>query len=119
VPTAAMTPQAFEGLIVQSAVQFAEGKTRKEVIARLVMDGCPPDVATVIADRAEEIKKSEFRKSARKGMLVGAGFAAFGIAVTAISYQLTSPGGSYLVASGAIFWGGWVFFKSLWRSMAG
>ena len=117
----AQTQQVIAGLVVRAANQIAEGKAKSEVIAELERDGCPSDLAQAIATKGEEIKKSEFRKGGQTTMLIGAGLAGLGIAITAGTYSAASSagGGHYVIASGLIIGGIWVFLKGLWRSMAG
>jgi hypothetical protein len=115
------TQQALNALIVRSATQIAEGKSKNEVIALLEQDGCPSDIAQAIADKGEEIKKTEFRKGGQTTMLLGAGLAGLGLAITAGTYSAAASngGGSYVITYGLMICGAWIFLKGLWRSMAG
>lgn len=116
----AQTQQVIAGLVVRAANQIAEGKAKSEVIAELEKEGCPSDLAQAIATKGEEIKKSEFRKGGQTTMLIGAGLAGLGIAITAGTYSAASSGGGhYVITYGLIIGGIWVFLKGLWRSMAG
>jgi hypothetical protein len=106
--------------VVQAANQIAEGKTKSEVISDLEKQGIPSDAALAIATKGEEIKKTEFRKSGQTSMLIGAGLAGLGIAITAGSYSAASSGGGhYVITTGLIMVGAWTFVKGLWRTMAG
>jgi hypothetical protein len=51
--------------------------------------------------------------AARRNMWVGGAWCAGGIAVTAYTYSAASGGGIYVVAWGAIVFGGWQFVKGL------
>jgi hypothetical protein len=116
----AQIQQVIDGLIVRAANQIAEGKTKFDVISELEKDGCTSDLAKAIATKGDEIKKSEFRKNGRTTMLIGAGLAGLGIAITAGTYSAASSGGgSYVITYGLIICGSWIFIKGLWRSMLG
>lgn len=116
----AQTQQALASLVMRSASQIAEGKSKSEVIAVLESEGCPKELAQVIAARGEEVKKAEFRKGGKTTMLIGAGMLGLGIAITAGSYSAAaSGGGHYVITSGPIIVGGWLILKGFWRSVAG
>ena len=116
----AQTQQVVATLVIRAATRFAEGKSRSEVITELEKDGLPREAAESVATKGEEIKKSEFRKGGTNAMLLGAGLAGLGIAITARTYSAASSGGgSYVITYGLIIAGVWIFLKGLWRSMAG
>jgi hypothetical protein len=62
---------------------------------------------------------SDERKSGLLTMAVGVGFFILGGTVTAISYNATAPGGTYLVTTGLFIVGVLQFFRGLWRLIAG
>ena len=114
------TDHAITQLVVHAAQQFADGKSHEEVVNALEKDGVSPATAIAIATKGEEIKKTEFRKSGQTSMLIGAGLAGLGIAITAGSYSAASSGGGhYVITTGLIMVGAWTFVKGLWRTMAG
>lgn len=114
------TDHALTQMVIYAAQQIAAGKSRDEVASALEKNGVAPAAALAIATRGEEIKKAEFRKGGQTSMLIGAGLAGLGIAITAGTYSAASSGGGhYVITYGLIFGGGWLFLKGLWRSMAG
>ncbi len=116
----AQTQQAIANLVMRSASQIAEGKSKSEVVSILEKDGCSNDLAQAIAARGEEVKKTEFKKGGKTTMLIGAGMLGLGIAITVGSYSAASSGGGhYVITSGLIMVGGWLILKGFWRSMAG
>ena len=117
----AQTQQIITNLVVRSATQIAEGKSRESVVAELEKDGCPSELAQAIVTRGEEIKKSQFRKGGQTTMMIGAGICIIGIAVTVGTHDaaVNAGGGKYIIAGGAIIGGAWIFIKGLWRSMVG
>jgi hypothetical protein len=59
------------------------------------------------------------RGEGAKNMLVGALFCMGGIAITAMTYDAASDGGSYFVFYGAIIFGAIQFFKGLFQLITG
>lgn len=105
-------------LVMRSANQLVEGKKKSQIIAKLEEDGCPADLAIAVANKAEEIQKVALRKSGKSTLLLGAGLAGLGVAITAGTYSAASSGGgSYVVTYGLILVGGWLALKGLWRMM--
>ena len=112
--------QVIVSMVNRSAMQIAEGKSKKEVIAGLISEGCPSELAVQIADKADEVKRSEFRKGGQTTMLIGAGIFGVGLAITMGTYQAAaSNGGHYAIFYGAMLVGGWIFLKGLWRTLVG
>lgn len=75
---------------------FIPGTTQLE-------NGRPPSAAQVALARG------------KRDMLVGGLWCGGGLAVTLVTYMAASGGGTYLVAWGAIIFGGWQFVKGLGR----
>ena len=115
----AQTQQAIANLVIRSATQIAEGKSKSEVIKLLQDEGCPAELASAIVQRGHEIKKTEFRKSGKTTILIGAGMLGLGALITAGSYNMASGGGHYVITSGLFLVGAWLVLKGLWRSVAG
>jgi hypothetical protein len=115
----AQTQQAIANLVMQSARAIAEGKSKNQVIADLQKDGCPNELATAIVTRGAEIKATEFRKSGKTTILIGAGMLGVGTLITAGTYSVASGGGHYVITSGLFLVGAWLVIKGLWRSVAG
>jgi hypothetical protein len=74
-------------------------------------------IASPSSTVAEPVTHSDdvaaIRAAANKNMLVGGLWCAGGILVTALTYSAASGGGSYVVAWGAIVFGGIQFFRGL------
>ncbi len=66
-----------------------------------------------LADRSRISPADIALQRARRGMLVGGACCAGGAAVTVVNYATASAGGTYVVAWGAIVFGGWRFLKGL------
>lgn len=65
------------------------------------------------ADRRRISPAEAASQRARRNMIVGGAWCAGGTAVTIITYAAASGGGTYVVAWGAIVFGGWRFLKGL------
>jgi hypothetical protein len=102
--------------VIRSANQLVEGNTKSQVITELEKEGCSVELSQAIANKAVEIKQEALRKSGKSTLLLGAGLAGLGVAITAGTYSAaTSGGGSYVVTYGLILVGGWLILKGLWR----
>lgn len=69
------------------------------------------DYATYMQKVHAEV--APYKEQALKALFVSILWLALGIGVTAVSYTLTSPGGRFTVAAGAILFGGWETIKNL------
>jgi hypothetical protein len=60
-----------------------------------------------------KLQKKANREVARKNMVFGAIWCIGGTLVTALTYQAASGGGHYIIAWGAIIFGGFQFLRGL------
>ena len=68
----------------------------------------------------QEKVQSDYMEEARRQMMHGLAWCVGGIVVTAVSLSAAmESGGTYIVAIGAIFWGGKRFFTNLARVTRG
>ncbi|MGV0960187.1 MAG: hypothetical protein ACOYB1_10155 [Limnohabitans sp.] len=111
--------QALARLVMRSASEIAEGKSKSDVIKQLESEGCSAELSQVIVNRGAEIKKQEFKKGGKTTILIGIGMLGLGTAITAGSYSAASGGGHYVITSGLFMVGAWLVIKGLWRSVAG
>ena len=88
------------------------GMPRGAVEEVLRAQGFEAEAARALVDRADRAK-SEKRVAGRRHMIMGAFVCAVGITVTAVSYFGAAPGGTYLVAVGAILVGAIQCFRGL------
>lgn len=100
-----------------AAEQMAGGATDRQIQEMLVEKGLDADAAnTVVSNLAEH--RTQARSSAgQKDMLYGALWCIGGIVVTVVTLQAAAGGGTYVVAWGAILFGGIQFFRGLGASM--
>lgn len=72
----------------------------------LTNQGLTADDAEIVVNKVSQMIKESKKENGKKDMLYGALWCIGGIVVTAITYSAASGGGTYIVAWGAIFWGG-------------
>lgn len=114
--------QLISDLVIRSAVQFAQGKARADILDNLQSDGCPPDLAVAIANRGLQIKRREFRMRGLKGLGVGCAMLALGAVITFGTYSVAASGGgggTYVVATGLFGVGLVSIVMGAWRSAVG
>ncbi|KOS05532.1 hypothetical protein AM493_05410 [Flavobacterium akiainvivens] len=94
-----------------------QDKNRYEVTTALMNLGMPESEAAIMAESVETEVANAYKAKANKDMLWGAVWCVGGIIVTAATYSAASGGGKYVVAWGAILFGGTRFVRGLMASM--
>ncbi len=89
-------------------------RNSQDVKADLVAKGLDAETADIIIQNVKEQIVKAKKEQASKDILYGALWCIGGIAVTALTYS--GGGGRYVVAWGAILFGGIQFFKGLFNS---
>lgn len=112
-PTSSDVKQALEAVYRYGAAKLAAGQSTDEVKSALVEKGLEPEVAATIVTEIAEVHRKAKKEAGKRNMMWGAGIAVLGIIVTAATYSAASGGGSYVVAWGAIVFGGFRFFRGL------
>jgi hypothetical protein len=112
-------PSGVQNVFPEVRHMINSGYSDKDIEANLVERGVNRDeVRSVIGQirQSQQSNENEFRGEAFKQMAIGAVIAIIGIIVTFVTYSIaasSSGGGSYVVAWGAIAFGGWRFFRGL------
>ena len=75
------------------------------------------EIAILLVNQGRVILKEIKREKGRKQISSGLLLLAIGAVITFISYTMASAGGSYLVMTGALVWGGWTIIKGIFNSM--
>ncbi len=112
-------PPAAEQMVLIAARRFAAGAGMREVVDLLVARGETTTSAARIAVTGRALKRAAFRRGGVRIAIGGLAIGAAGAGVTALSYHLAAPGGTYLVATGAIAVGGFNVVRGLWRMAFG
>ena len=113
-----LTPdQLVEAVYHFAAVQLQQGVAPAVVEAKLVEQGLEEATAATVVNNLREARAKAVKEAAHKNMLYGALWCIGGIVVTAVTYSAAAGGGgSYVVAWGAILFGGIQFFRGLIQS---
>lgn len=93
-----------------------DNKAGYEVKQELIEKGMAEETAGQIVDHVEQQIQEAKRSRANKDMLYGALWCIGGTVVTVVTYSAASGGGRYMIAWGAIIFGGIQFFKGLYNS---
>ena len=114
--------QANEDAVVEAIYALAADEMRKgasdsKVTATLIKEGLAPELAAVVVDKLSIMRSQAIRSAARKSMLYGGLWCVGGLLVTILTYGAASGGGRFIVAWGAIVYGGIQFFRGLNRLM--
>ena len=92
---------------------FEQKKSDEETKECLIKSGLTPADADYVINELNNYYKQEERKAGKKNMLYGALWCIGGIIVTVMTYQAAAGGGTYVVAWGAILYGGIQFIKGV------
>lgn len=90
-------------------------QTAAEVQTTLIEKGIDQETAKKIVVAVEKQIQSAKKHQSNRNMLFGALWLVGGIVVTAITYSVAEPGGTYVVAWGAIAYGLYKLFIGLFR----
>jgi hypothetical protein len=107
------------GAAFQHAVGLInQGKSRAQIESELKSIGLGQESVSGVVNRVFQLRKQAHRDVAGKNIMFGAIWCVGGTAVTALTYQMASGGGTYFVAWGAILFGGIQFLKGVGQLVA-
>lgn len=95
------------------------GVAPAEIEHKLIEQGLDAESAATVVNNLKEARVKAIKEAGQKNMLFGALWCIGGILVTAITYSAAAGGGTYVVAWGAILFGGVQFFRGLTQSAEG
>jgi hypothetical protein len=114
------TPEPSPDVPVESdfalaAHQMNQGVSRTQVETSLTERGLSAETAATVANTVEQNRVEALRGRAQKSMTYGLLWCIGGIAVTAYTYRFAAGngGGRYVIAWGAILFGGIQFLRGL------
>jgi hypothetical protein len=110
------TEQVVQAVYREAAQMMQSGKSDYHVEQALLAKGIPADAARTVVSRLRSACSEAYRNEAYKQMAIGAVIAIIGIVVTFGTYSAAANnpgGGSYVVAWGAIIFGGWRFIRGV------
>ncbi len=107
---------------VQAVYQYAAGLVKSgmsasQVESKLVEKGLDRAAASIVVKKLFALRAKAVGAAAKKNMLYGALWCIGGILVTAVTFSAAGKGGTYVVAWGAIIFGGIQFFRGLFQYM--
>jgi hypothetical protein len=113
----AITPEQFIDAVYSFAAQLLmDGVAPAEIEKRLVEKGLDAESAQIVVTNLKAARSKAMKEAGQKNMLYGALWCIGGLIVTAVTFQAAAGGGSYVIAWGAILFGGIQFFRGLMQS---
>jgi len=116
--------QAVRAVYGFAANLMRQGESNYQIEKKLVEQGLAQDVARAIvrnlSDERNRQMSQAHRDAALKNMAIGGVVCVIGLIITIGSYSAASSsatGGSYVVAWGAVLFGGFQFLKGLFQMM--
>jgi protein-disulfide isomerase-like protein with CxxC motif len=106
--------KAIKAVYHFAAEQMKNGMSTQKLQALLIDKGLAPKAAATVVYDLSRLRAAAEQEASKKNMLYGALWCLGGLAVTLITY---SDGGSYVIAWGAILYGGIRFFRGLSQSL--
>lgn len=106
--------QQFIREVYQRAANLAnQGKSKDKIKTELNAMGLNQETASTVIENVFRVRKKAHREAGARSIMVGAAWCIGGIAVTALTFQMASGGGTFIVAWGAILFGGIQFLRGL------
>ena len=105
---------------VSEIYQFAAGRMRAgtspaAIEQELAAKGLDAESAAIVVRNLKQALKSQKRSRGLRNMGIGALVCVVGVAITAATYSMASGGGHYVVAWGAVVFGGIQFLRGLFE----
>jgi hypothetical protein len=96
-----------------AAEQMESGASELRIQAALIHNGLDKESAMIVVSNLTKMRAEAVGAAGKKEMLYGALWCIGGTAVTAVTYSLASEGVPFIIAFGAIIFGGIQFFRGL------
>jgi hypothetical protein len=100
-----------QALYLYAANSLRDGMPTGQIINKLVERGASPEFAEAIVHELQEAIIEAHKSEGRKNMLYGGLWCGGGTLVTVLSYAMAEGGGSFVLAWGAIIFGGIQFLR--------
>ncbi|HOX08888.1 MAG TPA: hypothetical protein PK280_21010 [Planctomycetota bacterium] len=110
-----------EAVYAYAAELAGQGKSRRQIQQALTEKGLDAAAAETVAGNIMQAKATESRKAGVRNLIVGGLWCGGGTLVTILTFAMASGGGggTYVVAWGAILFGGIQMIRGLFQMMAG
>jgi hypothetical protein len=119
-PESVLTPeQGLEAIYRFAKQQMRNGVALAVIKKSLIERGLDAETAGIVVSNLKQVKAKAIKSAGHKNMLYGALWCIGGLVVTALSYQaaMNAGGGRYVLAWGAILFGGIQFFRGMIQSL--
>jgi hypothetical protein len=119
-PESVMTPeQGLQAIYSFAGQQMRNGAAPPTIEKTLIGQGLDAQMAATVVSNLMQARAKALKAAGRKNMLYGGLWCIGGIVVTALSYQAAANagGGRYILAWGAILFGGIQFFRGMIQSL--
>ena len=107
-----------QALYNHAAELIKKGLSAKQVENKLVEDGLSQEVASTVVKKLFALRSKVIKDAAKRNMMIGAFWCIGGLIVTIGSYSAVSGGGRYVVAWGAMLFGGIQFLGGLFQYLS-
>ena len=103
----------IQTIYAEAAQLMKQGVSNFKIEQHLTQRGVPAGDARTVVIQLQQMRSKAYRDEGIKQAAIGAVICIIGIAVTVGTYSAASGGGTYVVAWGAIIFGGWRFLRGL------
>tara|TARA_B100000609_G_C17140062_1_gene395040 strand:- start:472 stop:840 length:369 start_codon:yes stop_codon:yes gene_type:complete len=111
--------QIIEAIYEFAIEQMKNGASPAQIREMLIEKGLEPEAAAIVVSNLASARTQAIQGAGKKDMLFGALWCVGGIVVTVGTMSTASGGGTYVVAWGAILFGGIQFVRGLIQSLQG
>jgi uncharacterized Zn finger protein (UPF0148 family) len=113
--------QTVEAIYSLAAEQMRDGVASFGIQKILTERGLDAEAAATVVSNLEQFKARERREAGRRMMLAGVFWCITGLVVTALTYSMASSvgGGTFVIAWGAILFGGIEFVRGFFELLKG
>ncbi len=112
----------FEGLSTEeisykiatfAMMQMERGASNEEIQSMLVAEGINEEFAAMVVSDLKKPREEKIQGDAQEKIIMGAVIFAIGVTISLVTYNNSEPGGSYIIAWGAIIVGIIQFFRGI------
>jgi hypothetical protein len=115
------TEQVIEVIYRFAAQQMERGISASRIKQNLTDQGLDDETAATVVNNLRKVRAQILRQAGPMNMLQGALWCVGGTCISIVSFELASgpQGGTYVVAWGAVVFGGLQFFRGMFQLIRG
>jgi hypothetical protein len=110
--------QAIRAVYNYAAELMKDGLSGPQIESHLIEKGLDQQAAAIVVRNLAELRTNAYKEAGKKNMLYGALWCIGGTVVTVITLAAASGGGTYVIAWGAIIFGGIQFLRGLYQYLS-